>query len=105
MNKKLPSVYANKIDKTFHNNKKVFYGSSKEESEELKANKTEVPVTQKINRLFASSTYIYKMDVKITLQDRILEKRIIGRNKKNLITIENEFIPIDEIKDIEAIKK
>lgn len=105
MDKKLPSVYANKIDKTFHNNKKVFYGSSKEEKEEVKASKTEVPVTQKINRLFASSTYIYKMDVKITLQDQILEKRIIGRNKKNLITIENEFIPIDEIKDIEAIKK
>lgn len=109
MKKKLPSVYANKIEKTFHNNKKVFYGTGEEEKRQEPIKKDsrtpELTVSQKINRLFASTTYIYKADVKITLQNQTIEKRIIGRNRRNLITMDNELIPIDEIQDIESIKK
>jgi len=108
MNKKLPSIYANKIDKTLNNNNKIYYSSKDErniidKSDLKKDSYQEIDgknILQKINSIFNSSNYIYKADVKIILKDKTIEKRIIGKNKTHLITNENELIPISEIIDI-----
>ena len=88
--------FANKIDKVINNNEKVYYSNLKEK--EVKKNTKSI--YQKINEIFSSRNYIYKADVVITTNTGEVNKRIIGRNNKNLITDKNEIIPIDSIIDI-----
>jgi len=117
MERKLPSVFANKIEKEVGNNKRVFY-SSKDDLEETvegvrdsstssdfaqraKENLVQPKnIYQKLNEIFSSSRYVYKADVEITLKDGVVTKRIIGKNSNHLITIDNELIPISDIVDI-----
>ena len=109
MEKKLPKVFANKIDKSLDNNKNVFYSAKKDdvsiENSQSSVNHTfELKgqnVNQKINSIFTSPRYVYKADVDITTKDGSISKRIIGRNSTHLITIDNELIPISDIIDID----
>ena len=97
MEKKLPKVFANKIDKIIKNNETVYYNRNEEKKEEpVKTNST-LSINQKINQIFGSSRYVYKADVIITTKDGILNKKIIGRNRSELITMDNEVIPINSI--------
>lgn len=103
MKRELPSVFANKIDKKIENNKT--YCVSKNEEKIIEDNndrtfKIEKNINQKINEIFSSPRYVYKADVLITTNDGVIQKRIIGRNGNNLITIENELISTDKIIDI-----
>ena len=98
--KDLPKVFQNKIDKKINNNERVYYSNNKKE--EVIANKT---ILQKINEIFSSPNYIYKANVEITLKDKKVTKRIIGRNKNYIITMDNTLIPISDIVDIKSIKK
>ncbi|MBP3766614.1 MAG: hypothetical protein J6G98_05480 [Bacilli bacterium] len=99
MNKKLPSLFQNKIDKKLNNNE-VYYVSNKESIPKFSKNEIE----KKINDIFSSSSYIYRVNTIITLKSGVIEKKIIGKNKNALITIDNELIPIDDIIDI-SLKK
>lgn len=106
--KDLPKVFHNKIDKTFNNNKSVFYSSNKS-SDNNSDDSNDVTdkrnVLQKINSIFSSPNYVYKANVEITLKDKKVTKRIIGRNKDYIITMDNDLIPIIDIIDIESTKK
>lgn len=108
MNKKLPSIFANKIDKKLENNSRVSV-TKNENREEVPIQKKEIKtdfknINQKISEIFASPKYVYKVSVTITLKDRIVTKKIIGKNSRYIITIDNELIPIDDIVDIEFTK-
>lgn len=108
MQKKLPKVFANSLGE-IHNNNTVFYSvennelnsdrnsGEKENIKKLKG----ITVVQKINEIFNSPYYIYKAEVDITLDSGKVTKKIIGKNQQNLITMENEVIPIETIRDIE----
>ena len=104
MEKKLPKIFANKIDKDAGNNKNVFYSdhndnvNSSKESKDFRVNNKNL--NQKLNDIFNSSDYIYKADVEIKLKDKLITKRIVGRNNTHLITFENELIPLSDIIDI-----
>ena len=104
MEKKLPKVYANKIDKEFKNNKKVYYEGEKvdkgEKREKVSKKVFELTIPQKINQIFGSSRYVYKADVDITLKDGKISRKVIGRNKNELITMDSELIKISDIVDI-----
>ena len=103
--KDLPKVFQNNIDKKFNNNSSVYYSSNDNRSlntEEVKDNRT---ILQKINDIFSSPNYVYKANVEISLKDKKVTKRIIGRNKDFLITMDNTLIPISDIVDIKSIKK
>ena len=63
-------------------------------------NKNNYTVEQKIYNIFNSPNYIYKIDVVIVTDNNKVIKRIIGKNKNNLITMDNEYIPINTIRDI-----
>lgn len=109
MEKKLPSVYANKIEKQVSNNERVAYSKTNEErNSEMLENSTTtnmaVNINQKLNSIFNSPRYVYKAEVEITLKDKIIVKKIIGQNQNYLITLENELIPISEIIDIDFAK-
>jgi len=90
MKKNLPHVFKNTINKTLYNNEKVFYGKSNNDYHEVN-----------IDELFKQNQ-IYRTNVKITLKnDKVVEKNIIGRSIKHLITKDNELIPIEDILRIE----
>ena len=109
MGKKLPEVFHNSIDKKLTNNEDIFY-SVKENKDIIKDNKVNKnlnvnkSIRTKINEIFASSSYVYKASVIIKTKDNTINKRIIGRNSKYLITMDNEKIDIDSIIDIELEK-
>ena len=98
----LPRMYHNKIEKDLNNNKKVF--STLEKDEERRSininNKNNYTVEQKIYNIFNSPNYIYKIDVVIVTDTSKEIKRIVGKTKTNLITMDNEYIPINTIRDI-----
>ncbi len=109
MEKKLPSIFANQINKEFQNNERVFYGK-KEEKEERTERKEEVKslntypiksIEQKINQVFKSNHYIYKIEVVMQINGKKQTKKIIGKNRDYLITMDKELIPIKDIEDIE----
>ena len=101
--KDLPKVFHNKIDKKFTNNRSVYYSSSNNSSNnEVVDTRT---IKQKINDIFSSPNYVYKANVDITLKDKKITKRIIGRNKDYIITMDNELILIEDIIDIQSQKK
>ncbi|MFI3307241.1 MAG: hypothetical protein R3Y21_01610 [Mycoplasmatota bacterium] len=107
MEKKLPRIFVNKIEKELKNNDRIFYSSNKElvdiNKDIKEVEKDYLTIEQKINRIFNQSNYMYKSIIKIEFLDGTkLEKTIIGRKNKNLITIDNELINIAKIKNIET---
>ncbi len=104
MKKELPKVYVNKIDKEFKNNEKVVYNKSNyvEPVNRVENLKKELSgnINQKIKKIFNDPNYIYKADVIITLKDKEIKKRIIGKSGNFIITYDNELISISDIVDI-----
>lgn len=108
--KDLPKMYRNKIEKEITNNKKIFstmYNNEKNTIEKDNRNVNQTitsrktyTVEQKIANIFSSPNYIYKIDVVIVTDNETKNKRIVGKTKTNLITIDNEYIPINTIRDI-----
>lgn len=105
MEKKLPKVFANKIDKELKNNETIYYNKNEERKIEEKESLSSIlTVNQKINQIFSSTRYVYKADVIITTKNGKINKRIIGRNRNELITMDNEVINVNDIIDIEFSK-
>lgn len=96
--KDLPKVFQNNIN--VDNNNKFYYSKNRNEVEF--DSKT---IYQKINEIFSAPNYVYKANVKITTRDNVFNKKIIGRNKDYIITMDNNLIPIKDIVNIEAEKK
>lgn len=92
------NMYQNKFDKKLDNTQKV-YSTLYEQRKENDKNEIK-NIDKKIVDIFKSPKYVYKVDVVIEMDDDIIDKRIIGKNKDYLITIDNEYIPIVKIKDI-----
>lgn len=105
MGKELPEMYHNNFNKDIRNNKCVFSTLIKEKKEtkeekEFNNKYDRFNIEQKIFNIFNSKDYIYKADVTIVTDSQTLKKRIIGKNNDNLITMNNEYIPISIIRDI-----
>ena len=95
--KELPSMYHSSINKEINNNERI-YSTLYNDSNIISRNN--LTVEQKIQNIFNSPNYIYKIDVVIVTDNNKVNKRIIGKNKNNLITMDNEYIPINTIRDI-----
>ena len=102
--KELPKMYHSTIDKNINNVQKLYTTMDKTKKEEIPIRKHEVydrfTIEQKIFNIFNAKDYIYKADVTILTDNEVLKKRIVGKNNNNLITMDNEYIPIDKIRDI-----
>ena len=99
MNKELPKMYHSKISKPINSIQKIYTTINNDYSRnEVKY--PNIPIDRKIADIFNSSDYVYKADVTIVTDTDTLHKRIIAKNKNNLITIDNEYIPINIIRDI-----
>ena len=110
MDKKIPGVFANKLESDISHNDRVFYSSGKNVEMDVEKPKEAAPksitqlseknVVQKVNDIFNSPKYVYKADVDITLKSGVVTKKIIGKNATHLISMENELIPLTDIVDI-----
>lgn len=89
MNKDLPQIFKCQ-QKNFKNNNSIFYGECSERK------KITVDDLFKVNE-------IYRTKIKIIFQDKEEEHTIIGRTQNNLITLNNEIIPISKIIEINTI--
>ena len=102
--KELPKMYHSTIDKNINNVQKLYTTMDKTKKEEIPIRKHEVydrfTIEQKIQNIFNSPSYVYKADVFIELDNEVVKKRIVAYINNNLITIDNEYIPVDKIKDI-----
>ena len=105
MSKELPKMYQNKINKPVSSIQKV-YSTIEKKNTETESNLmrstrySTMSIDQKIDNIFNASDYVYKADVTIVTDTETIKKRIVARNKNNLITMDNEFIPISIIRDI-----
>lgn len=104
MNKELPKMYHMKINKPINSIQKVYSSiNNNHNNDAIISNNNKysnISIDKKINNIFNSNDYVYKADVTIVTDNETLKKRIIARNKNNIITIDNEFIPISIIRDI-----
>lgn len=95
---KKEKIFANKIKEKIGNNQSV---CEVEESNDLiietKDNKN---VEEKLNDLFNTNGYIFNTNVKIITNDKTYNTKIASRVGDNLITLDNDVIRINEIKDI-----
>ncbi len=96
MDRNLPKVYANPINKALNNNKDIFYSSNRE-TRELR--KEDIP--RKINEIFASPSHVYKSKVRITTQNSDFDAVIVGKKGEQLLTLSGENINIGDILNIE----
>lgn len=97
-----PKIYQNKEYKEFHNNKEVYMSSdrSNNNNDDNDILKNSNDIRKKINDILNSSSFIYLTKVNIVIGNDIITRKIVGIHNNNLITIDNEYIPIDNIKDI-----
>ena len=94
-------MYHNKINKTVNSIQKVYSSIENHENNELRQNKySSISIDQKIEQIFQEKDFVYKADVEIITDTETIRKRIVARNQNNLITIDNEYIPISIIRDI-----
>ncbi len=105
MNKKLPNVFVNKNIGIVKNNKEQYY--SKEDSFISNSNSNNnikmIMIRKKINDLFNSDSFVYKVRVVVTTGEGDKEYTLIAKNNDSLLTIDNERIPIDDILDIKKL--
>lgn len=99
--KELPKMYQNKINKKISSSRKVYSTlDSPATTNNYDIRYPSISIDKKIDNIFKSHDYVYKADVTIITDNETLKKRIVARNNNNLITLDNEYIPISIIRDI-----
>ena len=99
MRDNLPKMYRNKINKSINNTQKI-YSSIYENDNNNNYKYSSISIDKKIDDIFKARDYVYKADVVIVTDTDSIKKRIVARNNNNIITIDNEYIPISIIRDI-----
>ena len=102
----LHKVFRNNNTGVIKNNVEQYY--SKEDNlktnlELTNDNMKPIIIKKKINDIFNSSAFIYKVNVMITTIDGDKECTLIAKNNDSLLTLNNEKILISDILDIKKI--
>lgn len=93
-----PKMYQNKIVKEFHNNKSVYTSYNVDSNPDTITNINDI--RKKIENIINSNNFIYSKLVNIVIGNDIIKRKVIGIYNNNLLTIDNEYIPLNNIKDI-----
>ena len=97
--KKLKKVFKNEINKTINNNKTVCYLKN-EKVEEVIEDST-VDVQSILDSIFSGIGYSYNIPVIIKTSSKTYDTSLITKSSLNVITLDNEVIPISDIISIE----
>lgn len=92
----IPKMYHNNERKVFNNNKRVFTSYCDNQI----SIKSVDEVRKKINSYINSNDFIYRKKLKLVIDNQVIEKKVVGIVGNNIITIDNEYIPIEKIKDV-----
>ena len=99
MENKHPKIYKKKIDNLKTKVQSEYYYHFKEESDNNEISKEEI--VSKIKKLFESPNYVYQVDINIMLKNgENIRKKVIALKDDYLITLDNEKIPLGDIKNI-----
>ena len=104
--KKLPKIFQNELSKNITNNKKVYDSLNDKDSNEKKevkrkvSNKKTLTVKEKIKELIKSNNYIFNTKVTLVFNDYEKDCNIAGVVNNHIITMDNEIIKIEDLKDI-----
>lgn len=93
----LPKIYQNENISLDNHDQIVFMSSKNEEVT------NPININDKLNRIFNNRSFFYKENVEIKTKNYTSIKKIIGKTKDYLITMNNELIPIKDIEDIKKI--
>lgn len=102
--KKLPKIYQNEIDKNIKNNKTVyrFKNMDTRSSTPYENNKT---VKETLDEIFNGIGYALNIVVLIKTKSKEYETTLVARTSNNIVTIDNEVIPIEDILNLEIKNK
>ena len=96
----LPDVFQNKKIEIKEIPQELFYGNRV-----INKSTSKKDIKATIKNLFQSKNYVYKLDVLVETKNKTWDTAIVGQTNNNLITINNELIPISDILDIYEKKK
>ena len=96
---KKEKIYVNKINKKIDNNQNYCDVKEKEEIISNKDNRN-LSVDDKLKKLFNTDGYVFNVDVKIITSEKTYNTKIAGKVNNHLITLDNDVININDIKDI-----
>lgn len=96
--KKLPELYKNLNSKPIDNNKKVYYAK---ESDDRTFQTT--TITEELDSIFQSLGYSYNIPVEIKTKTDVYHTSLVTKTKENVLTIDNQIIPIKDI--VQIIRK
>ena len=99
--KKLPKIYQTEFTKKINNNKKVCYIGT----EALNIEENYIQDKERIlDEVFSGFGYSYNIPLQIKTKTKQYETSLIARTKQNVVTLDNEVIPISEIISIKKKK-
>ena len=85
MNKNLPKVFANPINKKINNNKDIYINI---ESDRVLIK--DENILKKINEIFASPHHVYKSKVRIRTNVDDFETNIVGKSNNYLLSLDGK---------------
>jgi len=97
--KKLPKIYQNDFHKKINNNKTVCYLENKDNLETENKN-----IEETLSKIFNGMGYAFNIPVIIKTNDNTYTTSLVAKTRQNVITLDNDIIPIDNIREIEIIK-
>ncbi len=96
MKKDLPKLYKGSVNHRVNNDIYYSKGKTKEKKEGESIS---------INKLFQEYSYIFNLDVIIKTLNGDYHTKIAGKMGNNIITLDNDVIPISDIVDIIILSK
>ena len=99
--KKLPKIYQGDISKKITNNKEICYLDTTIENLNHQPEKTNEEI---IDEIFSGIGYSYNIPLIIKTKNKKYNTSLIAKTKNNLITLDNEIIPLTEIISIQKQK-
>lgn len=100
--KKLPKIYQGEFNKKIINNKKICYVENINDAPEERSTKNNVK--DMLNEIFSGIGYSYNIPVIIKTTNQEYITSLIAKTKNNVITLDNEVIPISNIISIKKKK-
>ena len=101
-------VFVNKIEKKIGNNQSFYdisdinnkYYEINDNYEKNIIKESDLTVREKLDDLFKRNGYIFNVDVKLITNKKEYNTKIAGKVNDHIITLDNDIININDIKDI-----
>lgn len=96
---KLPKISKIPLKEDISNNQTVYYDRKDSQLKPLESLTTQ-DVKEQLKEIFESIHHYYKVDVEIKTFHHTYNTRIIGKTEREILTMDEDIIPIDEIVSI-----